>query len=322
MPLSLGDAVAPPARLNGRARWAFGAKATVTLLLMAWLLRGVDWPLLGERLQKAEPAWLLVAFAAVCTALFLGALRWRWTAMAVGLTLPLGQAVRLSLIGLFFGQVLPASVGSDAVRAWLAYRSGLPIGTVVPSLLLDRLSGLIGLLGLDVVAAVVLIRHVAPEFAWAGLLAGMLMVGGGVAILMLNRLPLPPRLRLPALETMRGVLRRTDKGLITGASCSAMLLSPAVQALYVGAVLLLARSLGVPIGVGAGFAVVPIALTLASVPLSVNGWGVREGAMVAGLYAHGIGFADALLVSILLGLCMLLASLAGGVLWLARSPER
>jgi len=322
MPLSLENAAPPLGSFTGRAKWMLAAKGAVTLALVTWLLRRVDWLLAAQRLEHADKAWLFAGFVLVCVALLATAIRWQCACAAVGLTLPFGTAVHHSWVGQFFGQALPAGVGVDAVRGWLAYRSGHAAEGVVSSLLLDRLAGLLGLLLLDVFAAVALLYHIAPDFALAGLLAGVVMVAGFGGVLLLNRLPLPARFRLRALDALQAILRTAEKGLTTLASLKTLALSVLVQTLFVGAVLLLARGLGAPIGVEAGFAVVPIALTLASLPISLNGWGIREGAMVAGLQVHGVGVDDAFLVSVLLGTALLLASLPGGVLWFFRPPGR
>jgi hypothetical protein len=50
-------------------------------------------------------------------------------------------------------------------------------------------------------------------------------------------------------------------------------------------------------------------------PISIGGWGVREGAMVVALHGFGISAEDALLPSVLFGLCAVAATLPGGILW-------
>lgn len=321
MPVSFDNAAPPFGQFAGRAKWMLAAKAAITLALVVWLLRRVDWLLAVQRLEQADKGWLFAGFLLVCGGLLVTAIRWQGACAAVKLSLPFGQAVHHSWVGQFFGQLLPAGVGVDAVRGWLAYRSGHAADAVVSSLLLDRLAGLLGLLLLDLVAVGVLLHGASSSFALAGLLAGGAMVGGFGGILLLNRVPLPAKLRLRAFGALQAMLKSAEKGVVTLAAARTLALSVLVQGLFVGAVLLLARGLGAPIGLQAGFAVVPIALTLASLPISLNGWGIREGAMVAGLHAQGVGVDDAFLVSVLLGTALLIGSLPGGVLWLIKPPE-
>jgi hypothetical protein len=63
--------------------------------------------------------------------------------------------------------------------------------------------------------------------------------------------------------------------------------------------------------------VVPVALVAAAIPISVNGWGVREGVMVAGFALFGIAQPEAFLISVLLGLAVVVSALPGGLAWLA-----
>ncbi|PNQ96029.1 hypothetical protein C1S70_25715 [Azospirillum argentinense] len=55
----------------------------------------------------------------------------------------------------------------------------------------------------------------------------------------------------------------------------------------------------------------------AALPISLNGWGVREGAFVAGFALYGLGATDALALSLMIGLSVTLSSLPGGLLWLS-----
>ena len=58
-------------------------------------------------------------------------------------------------------------------------------------------------------------------------------------------------------------------------------------------------------------------LLIASVPLSIAGWGVRESAMVLAFSYAGLAESDGLLVSILFGATILAVGAIGGIIWLA-----
>ena len=92
--------------------------------------------------------------------------------------------------------------------------------------------------------------------------------------------------------------------------------------LAVAAVVLIAAALGLALDFRHAVGIVATAVLLAAVPLSVNGWGIREGAMVAGLSLVGIGPADAFLISVLFGLGMMFSTLPGAALWLFRGWTR
>jgi len=82
------------------------------------------------------------------------------------------------------------------------------------------------------------------------------------------------------------------------------------------AVTAIAASLGVGDVISASAIVVPVALVAAAMPVSVNGWGVREGVMVAGFAVFGVAQTDAFLISVLLGFSVVLSAMPGGLTWL------
>jgi hypothetical protein len=56
------------------------------------------------------------------------------------------------------------------------------------------------------------------------------------------------------------------------------------------------------------------------VPISIGGWGVREGAFIFLLGHLGVSSAESFLLSVLFGLTLILASLPGIVFWLLEPP--
>jgi uncharacterized membrane protein YbhN (UPF0104 family) len=103
-----------------------------------------------------------------------------------------------------------------------------------------------------------------------------------------------------------------------GALITSALLVPffIIAACYV-----LAIGLEVQLSVLDAFVLVPLVIFSSATPISVGGWGVREGAMVAALSLAGITSDKALAISVLLGLGGLMVGLFGGLVWLV-APER
>jgi hypothetical protein len=63
--------------------------------------------------------------------------------------------------------------------------------------------------------------------------------------------------------------------------------------------------------------IVPPVTLLQLVPISLAGWGVREAALVVALGWFGVPAEAALAISVLVGLCLILVGLPGGLIWLA-----
>jgi uncharacterized membrane protein YbhN (UPF0104 family) len=85
---------------------------------------------------------------------------------------------------------------------------------------------------------------------------------------------------------------------------------------------MLGQSLGLIITLDQWFVVAPTVLLISMLPISIGGWGVREGAMVVALHGLGIPSEKALLSSILFGLCTVTATLPGAIFWIStRKPS-
>jgi hypothetical protein len=63
-------------------------------------------------------------------------------------------------------------------------------------------------------------------------------------------------------------------------------------------------------------------LLVATIPVSIAGWGTRETAMVIAFGYAGLPESDGLIVSVLLGIAMFAAGLVGGVVWILDRGKR
>jgi hypothetical protein len=94
--------------------------------------------------------------------------------------------------------------------------------------------------------------------------------------------------------------------------------SLALQALVVWYYLAIARALRIPLEVSAGFLMVPLCTLLQAVPISFNGWGLREGLFTLYFSQIGLPRESALAFSLTGAGLMILLSLSGAVVWMAR----
>jgi len=219
-------------------------------------------------------------------------------------------------VGLFFNQTLPSTVGGDVARWWYAYRSGIPALPAFNGLLLDRIIGML-MLAVFTLAMAPIVGNNAERFTPSWVLYVLLatMVSGVAAVLLVDRLPadlarfrlLNVAMRL-ASDSRRVLLRLRHTPLL-------LILSAVAQLLLVVAVYLLADTLEVRTSFAVCLFVVPAALLFAALPVSLGGWGVREGAFIFGFGLFGVGATDALAVSLLFGVASMLAGLPGGMVW-------
>jgi hypothetical protein len=299
-------------------RTRFLVKLLVSLGLLWLVAHEADLAGLQSRLGRLAPGLAALALAVLLFQLCVAALRWHLIAGVVGVALPLRLLWRHLLVAQCFSQALPSSVGGDVIRIWLVQRSGVALRPAFVSVVLDRLLGLLSLVLVVVVAlllpSAVVFEETARIAVWT---IAACAVAGLAAVLIAARLPATwfaaPRVLRVAHETARGM----DAVCTRPWTCLGVTLSSVlVHLLSIAGIWLLARGLGIDVGAPTLAATVPLALLAASVPVSIGGWGVREGVLVHLLATQGVAADAALALSLSFGMALALASLPGGLLWL------
>lgn len=299
-------------------------KAALTVSLVWWLLGQVEWGSVLNRLRGLDVMLLGSAFAAVLCAFSLLIVRWRAVNTGISIELPLGKTIRFSWIGAFFSQTLPSTMGGDAVRIWYLYRSGETLVRATSSLVLDRICGLSGLLLIVLFSLPLVFEfvHSAPA-RW-----GLVVLVGGVATLF-AALVIVGRFRIDFLD--RWGLTRPVLSIACDAAalfqnplaaCIAILSASSIQFMVILTVWLVGQSMGGIVTLAQCIALVPPVVLVAAIPISIAGWGLREGAMVVALGYVGVSATDAITLSVTLGLLLTAAGLPGGVVWLLSGREK
>ncbi len=265
-----------------------------------WLL---DARAIAARLAGADPLWLSVAVAALLAQTVLMALRWRLVARGFGTRMAPAWAIREYLAGQLVNATLPGGVLGDAARAVRASDGKGGMRGAAHAVVIERAAGQIGLVavaGIGLAGALLAPGGFAPPTPLAvGMVAGIAAIA--VATVALTR-------RGDGADIVRRCLPSRDL-VATHAA-----LSMGAAALNVAAFAACARATGTVLGPGAALVLVPLILTAMLVPLTVGGWGWREGAAaalfpVAGApsdagVAAGIAFGAVVLISVLPGVAV------------------
>src|SRR5665213_1986272 len=103
-------------------------KILISAALLYLALRKVNLSDLVSRIDLASLGWIGLAIAVTFLQILVGALRWCQVSAECSAPLTARQSMRFNMIGTFFNQTLPSSIGGDAVRLWLLARSGADRG--------------------------------------------------------------------------------------------------------------------------------------------------------------------------------------------------
>lgn len=220
-------------------------------------------------------------------------------------------------VGIFFSQTLISFIGGDAMRVWRLTVAGIRLPDALNTVLLDRIVGFAGLIVLIAIEAPLLLVMVSAPAMTASIAVTLILgIGGLAAVFMVDRLP-DSLLRWRVCRVAAGVSSLAKSISRNGIELAYLLgLSVVVQVTNVVAIYLIAHGLHSPIGFLELLVLVPPVMLLAMLPISVAGWGVREGAMAAALGLIGVSAEQSVAMSVCFGLCFIVAGLPGGITWL------
>jgi uncharacterized membrane protein YbhN (UPF0104 family) len=301
-----------------RKLFAFLVKAAVSGVLLYLTFRSVNLTVVSERLSGLNAGWMLLVLILMLLQIMLLALRWRQIVIAAGAGLPFTAALRYSLIATFFNQTLPSTVGGDAARLWLLARRGAGWKLATYSVLIDR--G-VGVFVLAVIVAgclpwtLALIRE--PVGRAMLVLIGIGSILGAAAFL---AIPLAPKRWTSRWWATRHLVAVADIAWRLCRSARTMIfvavLSIAIHVMTVVAAWATAKAVAMPLEFAFALFLIPPVLLIATIPISIAGWGVREGAMIAAFGYAGLAAGDGLVLSVLFGAAAFVVGALGGLLWI------
>ena len=320
---------APERRSRVRPLLLTAVKAAVSIALLWILFSRVDVARLWSIARTASWPWLVLALALYFVMILVSAWRWGLLLVAQGIALPFRALTSSFLVATFFNNFLPSNIGGDVIRVAdtaPAAGSKTRAATVV---LIDRGVGLLGLVLMAAIGATAGPRLID---AGPGIGAGMLWIAFVVAALGALVLVTMPKI-LPALLRPLRILHQewVDERLLRlgdalqrfggepGALMACFAGAVLVQAILVGFYLAIARSMQIPVGFLELAVVVPLSFIVQMLPVSMNGFGVREATFGFYFTRLGLPLESALLISFMGAALIMLFSLSGAVAyWIRR----
>lgn len=304
-------------------------RVAFSLALITWILCKVDRRQLYETIRSIDPWLALLAVLAYFIVNVLCAWRWQILLSARNVKAGFGRLFRYYLNGLFFSNFLPTTIGGDLARAYLVADDCNKRSEALASVLVDRVIGLFGviltgLIGLILVARtgqeIVLLKAMAVVIASTLLLVTLFLNKRLVRkFRWVLRIPLMERIEQHLIDFYHSIYAyRTHPMTVVWA----FLISLLIQVMVVTTAYLVALSMHLVIPIRPFFLYMPVIGAVSMVPVSINGWGLQEGAFIVFFGRAGLVRAEALSLGFLFHLVAVLVSLAGGVLWLVYGGKK
>jgi uncharacterized protein (TIRG00374 family) len=280
-------------------------KLAVSVTLLAIILFGLGAARdVGSVLAAAVPAYVALALAVFALDRFLMTYKWLLLLGSRGLQLPLVRGVKIYCAAMVWGLFLPATVGADAIRGYMATREGLDGYEVFASITIERLVGfvaslLFGLAGFLILSAAGSVNDRLDAVWWLGGVATLLGAAALVAsfnqrLFGMGLALVPGRLResriVRLLTHFHGVYRGYGRN--RGALAAFFVLTIVEQCFVVLATWITALALSIDASLLMMAGAVPLAMLVSRLPVSIDGLGVYEGVMVLTLSLAGVSPAE------------------------------
>jgi uncharacterized membrane protein YbhN (UPF0104 family) len=298
-------------------------RVLVSFGLLFLSLRGIHFDVVRERLGTLNIGWFALAVLVTFIQVILAAWRWQAITERCGAHLSGQQAIRFNMIGTFFNQTLPSTIGGDAMRLWLLGKTEAGWRAATYSVLVDRAIGLIAL-------AIIVIGSLPWSYSLIGnthgrlalVLVDIAAIGSGLGFLLIGALSWPWLKRWWLLrhvhacgEIANGVLFNSK----TGPKVAALSIS--IHILAVVASWCAVQAIQASASFEQLFLLIPPIMLITMLPVSIAGWGVREATMMIAFGYAGLATTDGTMVSIVFGAATFVVGAMGGLVWIASSEK-
>ena len=301
-------------------KWQTIAKALVSITSCVILLNAVNVSEIADKLSTAKIYWLCVVFGIIHLDRVFMVYKWNMLLSGSGVLVSKGTLIRAYYVASFWATFLPMTVGGDIVRAGWLMKKSADGPKIISSIVVERL---LGALALFFLASLSLL----PAFLDGALTSSDAVTTIRLALIitiivtLLSFSPLghhvfrkivlliPSQRISKTIEEVRTAIFAFKKKrrllIIFFIFCVLEQIFPII------ATVLLAKAFSIHLSLIYATVSVPILLAICRLPVSINGFGVQEGAYAIILSYAGIPLSVAISMSLADRVLLLLAALPG-----------
>ncbi|RCV66056.1 Acetyltransferase [Methanophagales archaeon] len=311
-----------------KRRIGFYLRVLVSFALIFFVFYKAGLTGLIETLKSTDFFFLGLVFAITPVLIFLSAWKWQILLSAQGIKVSLGKLVVLYLVGIFFNNIMPSSVGGDVIRAYELGKYTHKKAVSMASIFVERFTGLTVLIFLALIAFLVKMGSIGD--ARLTIIIGIAVVGYvSVFLLILDQrviIFIQKKNKVRFIKKLMDKLQKVQSAIMdykgkNRALWIAMIISfffyiVAVVNVYVGCL-----AFGVHMPLAELFVGVPIILAISMIPITIGGIGLTEWAYFFIFTKLGDAGSLGLSVALLMRTKTVVLGLLGGVFYLSMTKK-
>jgi len=304
--------------------WLF-FRVVVSGILITYLLYKVDIKSIFSSLNSVNLFWLALAFSLIFVGNLISGYRWQLLLTTQDIHIPLKTLISSLLVGRFFNNFLPSTIGGDIVRVYDTSKYSKNTAVSMTAILIERLTGFLALLLIAAFALVFGFHTIGDTFLlWVliGFFSLILLLFLGLFNATLSR-QIRKIFDFRGLSRIKGKIDKVYQALDLYKSkrkdlLVTFLLGFALQVAAVAHYYLIGLALDLNVSILYFFIIIPLILLILLLPVSINGIGVRENAYVLFFAKIGVEGSISIALSWLAFGMILIIGIIGGVIYAAR----
>jgi glycosyltransferase 2 family protein len=290
----------------------FTLKLLTSGLLLYFVSLRIDFADLVDAILSVNAVYLVISIVVLLAQIAATNIRWTTISHFFGLHILFFPALRISYIGALANQGFPSFLAGDAIRVLALKKIGNGLAESIRVTILDRIASMVVMVMMLDFACFYLL----PQMDSGPLKVNLYLLAltgsaASIAVFHLDRLPQVLR----RLKIISGIadLSWYARALVGSRNTAIVIFAQALvgNALLAVHIYVLAIGLKIDLTLFQCLLVMPPIILISSLPLSIAGWGIREGAMIAALSIFQISTEAAFALSVMVGITALIHSLLG-----------
>ena len=285
----------------------FFAKIGISCALISWLVIHIDWQHTLSTLKHFDLIFAFPLLGIGLSGILLSVWKWSLSLKYFNQNYDFVFLLKTFWTGLFFNNFLPGRTGGDLYRTYeLAKRSSHKTEATL-SVVVDRILNLVALLGIGLFGywqspSTLNVTLNVHNLLWGSVLCLTL---GGIVIFFLKKRPFMAQVQ----KSLSTLIEMPFKLL------SLFSLALIYQTLMVISHLVVFKGLGQHIAPSFFFYLIPLTALVTLLPISFNGFGLRESAFVVAFSQIGVAPEQALALSLIITFFTMGLSVVGGIIY-------
>ncbi len=305
-------------------------RVALTLLLFALLFKSLSWSSLFELLGNVRRALVLMGLIIGAAGVVISSYQWRSLLQSERIRFDLADLIDLYLVGTAFSHFLPTGMGGDAIKAMYVGRKAGNTGGAASAVVMSRVTGFFGMLAIATVILIVEYTHFSRalvlEFVLLSLLVGGMMCGALLSVTLLPRMLPGKWSRLVQWKVFLSITRIGDALRASATRPRSLAIATLFGVLFWITACLNYYSYAIAIGVSVPlyfyFVAIPFVSLVTFLPISINGFGVRESAFVSLFATVHIPAASSLLIVLLMDAQVIFFGVLGGCIYFMLNKKK